>query len=140
MKLGFKIILFITGLVLVFGLGAAYYVFNKPHRNIAKEKSAFTMEASDLFEEFNMNKDLGNEKFGNQIIQVRGKVAEITIDENRMSLILNNMMEAVNCTIEDKYHDKAKNIKIGDVVEIKGKCDGFDMIMGVVLTKCILIE
>ena len=140
MKLGQKIILIITGFVLFFGLGAAFYVFNKPHRNIAKERPAFIMEASELFEEFNMNEDLGNKKFGNQVIQVNGKVTEITMDENGISFILNNSMEAVNCTIDVQYEDKVKNIKFGDKVTLKGKCDGFDMIMGVVLTKCIFIE
>jgi len=105
-----------------------------------KEKPAFIMEASELFEEFNMNEDLGNKKFGNQVIQVSGKVTEITMDENGISFILNNSMEAVNCTIDVQYKDKVKNIKFGDKVTLKGKCDGFDMIMGVVLTKCILIE
>jgi len=140
MKLGLKIILIITGFILFFGLGATYYVFNKPHRNIAKERPAFIMEASELFEEFNMNEDLGNKKFGNQVIQVSGKVTEIPMDENGISFILNNSMEAVNCTIDVQYEDKVKKIKLGGKVTLKGKCDGFDMIMGVVLIKCILIE
>lgn len=140
MKLWQKIILIATGFALFFGLGAAYYIFNKPHRNIAKERPAFIMEASELFEEFNMNEELGNKKFGNQVIQVRGKVAEIIMDENGISFILNNSMEAVNCTIDVQGEDKAKDIKTDDIVRLKGKCDGFDMIMGVVLTKCVLIE
>jgi len=98
------------------------------------------MEASGLFGEFNMNEDLGNEKFGDQVIQVTGKVAEITIDDNGISIILNNSMEAINCTIDAQYEERARKIEFGDSVTIKGRCDGFDMIMGVVLSKCIIIE
>jgi hypothetical protein len=139
-KFGQKVILIITAFVLVVGIGATYYLFNKPHRNIALEKPAYILGASILFKEFNMNKDLGDEKFGNQVIQVSGRVAEVSVGENSVSIILNNMMEAVNCTIEGNYNESAKGIHFGDSITVKGKCDGFDMIMGVVLTKCILIE
>ena len=29
-------------------------------------------------------------------------------------------------------------LQLGDKISLKGKCDGFDMIMGVVLTRCYI--
>ena len=140
----FRIILIGTIVGVIIGVGGIYYIFNKPHRNIEKEKPAYTMEASDLYEEFSTNEDLGNEKFGNKVIQLSGRVAEISNDNNAVSIILNNNMQAVNCTFGTKEKGQSieitSQIKYGEIITVKGKCDGFDMIMGVVLTKCILIQ
>lgn len=53
-------------------------------------------------------------------------------------------MEAVNCAIDSisVVHSQAflNDLKIGDQISLKGKCDGLDMIMGVVLTRCYMLN
>ena len=140
MKKGVKIILIIIAAGIILGGGGVYYVFNKPHRDVEGEKAAFTMDAKALFDEYNANEAAGNLKFGDKIIQVKGKIVEVTKDGFQVSVVLNDEMEAVNCTLDSVtiVNDKAlvEAIKVGDEISLKGKCDGFDMIMGVVLTRC----
>jgi hypothetical protein len=52
-------------------------------------------------------------------------------------------MEGITCSFDSlsmvKSSDKLRQIKAGDEVVLKGQCDGYDMIMGVVLSRCVLL-
>lgn len=144
MKKGLKIALIIVGVGILSGLGTVYYIFNKPARNVEGEKPSFTMEAKALFDEYNTDEEAGNLKFGDKVIQVKGKIVEMTNENAAVSFVLNDGMEGVNCALDsmeivDKKAEIAK-IKVGDEISLKGKCDGFDMIMGVVLTRCYIVK
>ena len=143
MKKIIKKLLILAFVGLIIAAGIVYYVFNKPHRNIEDEKPMFKMEAQVLFTEYSENEVAGNMKFGDKTIEVSGKIIEITKTEDEVSIVLNDEMESVNCALSLDMIIKNKiivqNIKIGDNITLKGKCDGFDMIMGVVLTECYII-
>jgi len=144
MKKFLKIALIVGGVGLVAGLSVFYWVFNKPHRNVEGEKPAFVMAAADLYSEYSTNEDASNAKYINKVLQVNGEVAEITIGENEATIVLVDAMEGVSCALDSTQtvdmKDKLKALKQGDKVTLKGKCDGYDMIMGVVLTKCFFVE
>ncbi len=139
-----KNLLILAAIGLVIGLGVVYYIFNKPHRDVAGEKPSFKVEAKVLFKEYSANEMAGNEKYGDKVIQVTGKIVEIVKDSTEVSIVLNDEMEGVNCALNTKTVEenlnKINNFQVGDEVSLKGKCDGFDMIMGVVLTQCYLVK
>lgn len=143
MKKLFKIALYLFLIGLVIGLGTLYYVFNKPHRNIAKEKPLYTLNASTLLNEFSENEDSAYQKYGDKTILVKGIISELTKTDSSLNISLESEINGVNCAID--YGKMLKlnanlmdNLSVGDSVKIKGKCDGYDMIMGVVLTQCII--
>ena len=144
MKKGIKNLLILALVGLVVGLGVVYYVFNKPHRDVAGETPSYTMSAQDLFDEYNANEEAGNLKFGDKVVQVSGAIVEVSKEGNEVSLVLNNEMEGINCALDSFMIVENKALvdalKVGDNITLKGKCDGFDMIMGVVLTRCFIIE
>ena len=144
MKKGLKIFLIIAAVGLITGLSTVYYVFNKPHRDVENEKPAFIMTASVLFSDFNKNENISNEKYGDQIIQVTGEISELNIEGYQVSITLNDEMEGVNCALDSLTVERNKALinamVIGEKITLKGKCDGFDMIMGVVLTRCFIIK
>jgi hypothetical protein len=144
MKKFLKIGLIVGGIGLVIGLCVLYWVFNKPHRNVEGEKPAFIMTATDLYSEYSTNEEASNTKYVNKVLQVTGPIAEITIGENEATIVLIDEMEGVSCAMDSlaavEMKDKIKSLKQGDNITLKGKCDGYDMIMGVVLTKCFFVE
>lgn len=144
MKKSIKIVLIIVVVGLITGFSTIYYVFNKPHRNVEGEAPAFKMEAAALYNEFSKDETIANEKFGNKVIQVSGSIAELSKNDYEVSIVLNNEVEGVNCMLDSMAIVQNKtlidNLKIGDKISLKGKCDGFDMIMGVVLTRCFIVE
>jgi hypothetical protein len=139
-----KNLLILALIGLVIGGGVVYYVFNMPHRDIEGEKASFKIEASTLFTEYSNNEEAGNKKYGDKVIQVTGKIVEIAKEGNEISFVLNDEMEGVNCSLDSvmiiNNVDMANKYIIGDNITLKGKCDGFDMIMGVVLTQCFIVK
>jgi len=144
MKKGLKIFLIIAAIGLVSGLSTVYYIFNMPHRDVENEEPAFVMTASNLYGEYSGDEELANTKFGDQVIQVTGEIAELSIQDYQVSITLNDEMEGVNCALDSmavvQNKDLINHLLIGNEITLKGKCDGFDMIMGVVLTRCYIIK
>ena len=140
-----KILLILAVIGLVSGFGVYMYVFHKPERNIANEAPAFTISASDLLSQFSEKEDSCNKIYGNKTIQVSGKIVDITKKDNIvLTIILENSNSGISCNFDSAYSvENASSIgkfEMGVNIEIKGKCDGYDAIMGVVLTRCALIK
>jgi len=144
MKKGIKIVLIIVIAGALIGAGSVYYVFNKPHRNVEGEAAAFKMEAKAFFDEFNTDETASNTKYLNKVIQVKGKIVSFTKETGEVSITLNSETEGINCAMDSTgvVENKVEidKLKVGDDVTLKGKCDGFDMIMGIVLTRCFLVK
>lgn len=136
------LILFIIGMVAA--IGTWIYVFHKPARNIAKEKPAYVMEAQQLFSDFQKDESASYTKYGNKVIELSGKVVNVTIGSNTASVTLLDEMEGINCSFDSltvaKTGDELSKIAVGNEIKLKGQCDGYDMIMGVVLTRCVLLK
>ncbi len=143
MKKIVKIGLILFGVGVLSAAGTYMYVFHKPHRNVAKEKPAYVLNAEDLVIEFSSDENVSYEKYGNKVIQISGEVVDINVSSNSASLTILDEMEGISCAFDSlsmvKYHEKLVQIQKGDKVEIKGQCDGYDMIMGVVLSRCVLL-
>ena len=144
MKKGLKIFLIVVIVGIVTGLSTVYYVFNKPHRDVEGEVPSFKMNAVALYTEYSNDEESSNHKFADKVVQVSGEIAELSLDGYQVSVVLNDDMEGVNCALDSMTIDNHKTfidaLKIGDKITLKGKCDGFDMIMGVVLTRCFIIQ
>lgn len=144
MKTGLKIALIILAIALITGSFSVYYIFNKPHRNIEIETPAYTIEAELLFNEFDKDEVFANQTYVDQVVQVSGTIVELFIDEYQISIVLSDNIKGVSCELGNLTIDRKESIinslKIGDQITLKGKCDGFDMIMGVVLTRCFIVQ
>ncbi len=142
MKKIYKILIYLTLFGLLCGFGVYLYVFHKPHRNVGSEKPAFTLTASELIKEFSEKEDVTYKLYGDKALQVTGKIADIAKKGNDITVILEDKSSGVSCSFEAEYFqknaEKINAMKVGDDVTVKGKCDGFDMIMGVVLTRCVV--
>jgi len=139
-----KIFLILIAFGVVVGGGAVYYIFNMPARDVENEIPAFTLDAAALYSDFSNDEDAANLKYGNMVLQVSGVVVDKTVEDYQVSITLNDEMEGINCAVDSVSYVKNKEffdgLNPGNEITLKGKCDGFDMIMGVVLTRCFLIN
>jgi hypothetical protein len=144
MKKLFRIGLILFAFGLISGFGVYLYVFHKPHRNVAKEKPAFVTDAKTLYDDFINNEETSYDKYGDKVVEITGEVSDISIESSTANLVFLDPIEGINCSFDSitvaNQNDKLSAINIGDKVTIKGKCDGYDMIMGVVLTRCLLMK
>lgn len=126
--------------VLLLGLAAAYYVYNKPHQNIENAHADLQVSASELFAEFEADETQANQKYLEKIVQVEGEIKDIsTNDHGQVSLTLksNSDMFGVICEMDDLTEHKRTEFSVGETVSLKGICTG--MLMDVVLVRCVEI-
>lgn len=144
MKKSIKYIIIIVVIGALIGLAGVYYVYNKPQRNINKEKPAFIVDPATMVNEFSVSEDSSTLKYNNKVIQLSGKVLEFSVDSAGASAVFVNSIGGVTCSFDSLYTstfaNKFSTVKPGDNMTLKGRFDGFDMIMGVVLSKCVLVE
>lgn len=127
-----KKILKIGALLLIVGLlaggGAAYYMFNKPHRDTQAEKTDYSVTSTQIVKEYLENSAAANEKYlssdgDSKILEITGTVSKISEDYNGLAVILlkNETDKAgVSCSFTKETNQRAKTLSIGQTVTIKG--------------------
>ncbi|WP_417591773.1 OB-fold protein [Owenweeksia hongkongensis] len=124
-----KGILVIVVLVLLGGVGAYFYVFNKPHRDPSSETASYQISAEEIVSDFRNNQEAANEKYVDKVVEVSGTAMEITDSY----IIMDNVL---NCTIL-AGHD-VSGIQAGDEITIKGRVIAFDdLLEEVKMDNCI---
>ena len=117
--------------MLVLAAGAAiyaYYLWNKPPETAADKKPIAVLSADSLMSEFKYK--------GDQVIQVSGKITDVKIDSvTTLLLETQDIMGVISCTFAI---DQPITKKIGDNIELKGICAGFNM--DVELRQCVLVQ
>lgn len=137
-----KVFILLFGLLLLVAFGGYYYTFHKPHQNTFDVKAKHSVNAEKLFSEFESDEEKANTKYLGNIIEVEGKVVNINKFDGNFEISLNDELEGITCLIDSIYAIQQKeylsNIKIDDIVKLKGQCNGF--LMGVKLDRCVLVK
>ncbi len=117
---------------------AAFLMYNKPHDNMWKMPAAYTLSASDLFQDYETDELKSNEKYLGQVLEVTGTISHINMEDETLTILLEtaNDMFAINCQLNGSEARAALNKMAGDRITIKGKCNG--MLMDVVMNECII--
>ena len=116
-------------------------IFNKPHQDLASTDAAYQIEAASLFSEFESDEAGANEKYLNQVLEVKGTVQDIqSTGDGGMILVLGNAGDAfgVNCALLPEAKANAASIEKGAVVKVRGICTGY--LMDVTLSRCIVSQ
>jgi hypothetical protein len=116
------------------GAAAYWYTFYKPHRNVQKEKSAFTLSSANLIDEFRADQPSATEKYIDQVIEIGGTITDVNAG--------NAMLDgAVYCSFLEGELAKVVELGQGKSVKLKGRVIGFDELFGEVrLDQCAVIE
>ncbi len=128
-------------IVIIIMLVAVYYLYNKPHRNILNEESVISINAGNLFKNYEQNETDANKDFLDKTIEITGQISEINISEEENPVIIFKNKEdffGVSCSFSSKMNQNLANIKIGDSIKVKGICKGY--LSDVVLIDCIIVD
>jgi uncharacterized Zn ribbon protein len=127
-----KKILYIALLGGVIGGAYGYYLWNKKADKMADRTTQLTLSAGALASQYSDAVHLG------RVIEVKGTVSAIENgkDATNISIETSDPMTAISCEMEKGSENTTA--KTGDLVTIKGQCDG--KISDVVLTRCIVLE
>lgn len=150
-----RTILILIGLVILIGGGVGLYMFNMPHRDVQATKSDFTLNSSDVVNEYLNDPVTANGKYlddegESKILEITGNIASISTDFNNQKVILlkdNNSKAGVNCTFTIETNESVDNLKEGDKISVKGVIrsgasydEDMEMYENVILEKCSLIK
>lgn len=119
----------IVPLVLVLGV-ISYFYTQKSHRDISTEKVEFRLSSDTLLNQFISNEGAASSKFLDKTIVIFGSVTEI----NKNFLTLD---DKIYC----KFDEVIPKNNTKSLIEIKGRCIGFDSLSEQIkLDQCSILE
>lgn len=134
-----KLLLLLLAGALIAGV-AVYFVYNKPHRDVASEKPAFSVTADQLFDEYEVDENAANTKYLDQTIEVTGTIVETGVNDAGQPFAVleatNAMIGGVHSTFKTTF--SGQELEEGKEVCVKGRCTG--KLMDVVITDATLQE
>ena len=133
---------------MLIGGGYAYYLFNKPNRDVAATAPDITITAIELFDAFVADTAAANQRFNDKVLQISGEVVSADTVDRRMNIVLKTSTDdgSVSCQLNPEETASAGTLAAGAMVTIKGECDGFmpDMLgIGggeVSITRAVLVK
>ncbi len=136
----------ITGLVLlaIIGGAAGYYLWNKPHKDIATVEGT-SINAPVLYQSFITDSATANKKYYQQVLNVTGAITNISKNlQNQTVTTLKTNTEGafINCTMEGSIED----LTPGSTIAIKGVCQGIqgDAELGILgdvyMVRCYIVK
>jgi hypothetical protein len=152
-------ILWTAVLVVIVGVWATLRFVSRPPTLPVDLPAHQQIDANKLLEIFMSNDTSTQKKLEQQILEVKGKLQEISLDDNEhVTLILEtgDPLNTINASLffcdegsQKKYgsrcddakniQEKARTLKPGSMIVVKGKCTGFLDMSGVILNQCTLI-
>lgn len=137
---GKKSLVLVFFLVIVLGLALTVYVYNKPHVNVKESDAVYVLNAENLINEYQQNETVTNEKYSENVIQVKGKVFEISTLKGNSVITLKdeNLESSIICHMLPEENMKALKLKKGQNIEIKGICTGY--LLDVIMVRCTLAK
>ena len=131
-----NIILTILAAIIIAVAGYAYYIWNKPARDVAKEKGIQITSVA-IFDSFSNNEQSANTQFLNKAIEVTGTVSDVKKNQAGNTVVYlksDDPIYGVNCT----FKQDPGIITKGSTITFKGICTGY--LSDVVINEGIMIK
>ena len=131
-----KYIIWVIVILVLMGGAAAYMLWNKPHEKV-EDQNATSITATDLADEFLQNEAKANRRYLGQVLEVKGKVIEVTANQDGKTVLLlesTDPLSGVQCTMRDVGFEAST----GQIMTVHGFCNGFTTV--VLLQDCIQVD
>lgn len=132
--------------ILLLSIGIALIVSAYLYANISKKtvvnlatKTSYNLTSGDLIANFITDEKKSNQKFEGKILEITGKVKEISFLNNTNTIILvGNNKAGIICDFSKNQTKAIQALTKNETVTIKGTCKGF--LKDVILLNCILLN
>ena len=106
----------------------AFYLWNKPHRNVQNVKAFASVTAEGLVKEFSDDPAAANQKYlssdGNsKVLIVTGRISSISMNQKQEKMVLLKEEDhpvGVMCTFAAATNAHTEGMKPGDIIHVKG--------------------
>jgi len=129
MKKALKII----GILAILGIIAAYgvyeFVLNKSHPDYAKLEADYSMTASELYHQFQENKEAAGQQYNGKMIAISGELSKTESQDSLLTAVFvfeQGMFgdEGVRISMLPEHHANLKSMDLPAEVNIKAYCTG----------------
>lgn len=132
----------LIGILALGAIGAvtAYFMYNKPHKNMEKAAADLAIEAAALFQAFQSDEQAANAQYLDKVVQVSGVVKSVSQEGGKTSVTLDSgdEMAGVVCELDELSQHARTDFPTGEKVTFKGICTGF--LFDVVVNRCVEVQ
>ncbi|MCC7246865.1 MAG: hypothetical protein IT269_14360 [Saprospiraceae bacterium] len=127
-------VLLAAGLI---GAVVGYYMWNKPHKDMAAAKADESVEATALYQAFEADENAANAKYLGKTVAVTGAVKSVAKSaESITKVTLDTGADfGVVCELSTTAEHARTDFPVGEKVTFKGQCDGYNF--DVQLSRCV---
>ena len=98
------------------GITTGYFLWNKPHQNVATAK-AKQLTATELYRTFSTDSVLANKQYLQQVLIVKGALKE-TITNQQQQVVAKLMTGTEGAFINCSFEGKTTELKTGDTITL----------------------
>jgi len=115
-------------------------LYNKPFIDIKNSKARIEVTVENILFEFQSNERLASEKYVDNLILIKGEIADISISNGNTIITLKdkNDISSVICQMLAEDNLNALKLEKGDEIIIKGICTGY--LLDIMMVRCILTK
>jgi len=115
-------------------------LYNKPHLDIVKTEADIVVNVQNLLNEYKNDENFANSKYVDQVIQIKGEISEITIENGNSIITLKDSTttSSVMCHMLPEENLNVLKLKKEGEITIKGICTGY--LLDVIMVRCILVQ
>jgi hypothetical protein len=135
-----NILIFIIILGVIGGL-IGLYLYNKKSPDLSKVKADYTLQVSEIVNEFNQDENAASAKYIDKVVEVTGPASTIEVaGDSTMNVTISDkdQMSGVICTFHDIANPASIENKKGEIITVRGVCSG--MLMDVLLNDCVIVK
>ena len=137
-----KNIKILVGVIIIISICLLYVLnlYNKPHLDIEKTKADIVVHVQNLLDEYKNDENFANGKYVDQVIQIKGEISEITIENGNSIITLKDSttISSVMCHMSPEENLNVLKLKKEGEITIKGICTGY--LLDVIMVRCILVQ
>jgi hypothetical protein len=132
-----------TLVIIIVGVVALYLYIYKSHPNYEKLKAEFTISSKSIYDDFKSDSKAAALNYNGKMIEINGTISKIEVSDTLVTVVFAFSQgvfgdEGVRCAMLPKFNQRAKRLKGGDHIVIKGLCQGFND-TDVIFEKCSLV-
>ncbi|WP_440879724.1 OB-fold protein [Tenacibaculum sp. C7A-26P2] len=125
-----------SSFVLLFGF--ILYCFFTNTNKIEYSEPCFSIASESLMKLYSYDEKQADSLYGNKVIEVFGRVKEVSFLNNRKTVFLvgNSENTSIICDIDESQRELVNQLKKNQLVYIKGVCKGY--LKDIILLNCYL--
>ncbi len=133
----FKILLTVLSLIII-SLLFVIYLYNKPFIDVNNSKANLVVTAQELLNDYREDENLANKKYVDNIIEVKGEIAEISVVRGNSIITLKdaNGLSSIICHMGPENNLNVLKLKKDNQITIKGICTGH--LLDIIMVRCVL--